>query len=186
MSGQLRKRAYCRQSLAADTPRRNPGNLGSHAANAWPQKKRLLQISRLSFLFLSEAILAIVNLTQHPATAEQKAAGVADLPAEQRAELQQLLTFDAPPTAEDISARAHDIAELACYNGLAEHDSIQPDAAMIGGALWLMAPLAEELRARGVKPVFAFTRREAEEQPQADGSVKKVAVFRHAGFVEAV
>ena len=130
--------------------------------------------------------MAIVNLTQHPATAEQKAAGVADLPAEQRAELQTLLTFDAPPTAEDIRARAHDIAELACYNGLAEHDSIQPDAAMIGGALWLMAPLAEELRARSVKPVFAFSRRETVEEPQPDGTVKKTAVFRHAGWVEAV
>lgn len=118
----------------------------------------------------------IINLTQHAATAEQMAAGVADLPAAQRAKLQQLLTFDAPPTAEEIRARAETVALLA----------VGHEAAMLGGALWLMGPLTAALRAAGVRPVFAFTCREAEEQPQADGSVKKVAVFRHAGFVEAV
>ena len=58
--------------------------------------------------------------------------------------------------------------------------------AMIGGALWLMAPLAAALREQGIEAVFAFSVRETEEQKQADGSVRKVAVFRHAGFVPAV
>lgn len=57
---------------------------------------------------------------------------------------------------------------------------------MIGGALWLMAPLAAELRDRGIEPVFAFAVRDTEEQIQPDGSVRKVAVFRHTGFVQAI
>jgi hypothetical protein len=57
---------------------------------------------------------------------------------------------------------------------------------MIGGALWLMPALATELMDHEIEPVFAFTKRETEEQPQPDGSVRKVAVFRHAGFVPVV
>ena len=120
--------------------------------------------------------MSIINLTQHAATAEQLAAGVVDSPADQKAALQVMLTFDDIPSADDIHARAAVVAALAKGH----------KAAMIGGALWLMGPLTAALRAAGVRPVFAFTRREAVEQAQADGSVKKVAVFRHAGFVEAV
>ena len=130
----------------------------------------------------------IINLTQHQASAEQVAVGVADLPAEMRECLQAALTFDACPTAEEIRERAEIVAELACYNGLSgdDGDSPMPDQAMIGGALWLMAPLAAALRVRGIDPVFAFSVRETEEQGQADGSVRKVTVFRHAGFVPAI
>jgi hypothetical protein len=49
-----------------------------------------------------------------------------------------------------------------------------------------MAPLAAELRGRGIEPVFAFSVRETGEQKKPDGSVRKVAVFRHTGFVPAV
>lgn len=61
--------------------------------------------------------MKIVNLTQHAGTAEQLAAGVADLGATSL-ELKRLLTFDSLPTREEIEARA----------------------AMIGGAPFLMAP----------------------------------------------
>ena len=130
----------------------------------------------------------IINLTQHPASADQIATGVVDLVGDELVTLKRALTFDACPTAEEISERAEFVAELACYNGLGgdDGDSPMPRQAMIGGALWLMAPLAAELRARSVEPVFAFSVRETEEQKQADGSVRKVAVFRHAGFVPAV
>ena len=49
-----------------------------------------------------------------------------------------------------------------------------------------MADLAKELRLRSIEPVFAFSVRETEEKVQPDGSVKKVAIFRHAGFVQAL
>lgn len=130
----------------------------------------------------------ILNLTQHPASADQIAVGVTDLTGESLAQIKKALTFDACPTADEISERAEFVAELACYNGLGgdDGDSPMPDQAMIGGALWLMAPLATELRGRGIEPVFAFSVRETVEQQQADGSVRKVAVFRHAGFAPAV
>lgn len=140
--------------------------------------------------------MATMNLTQHAATADQLAAGVFDLPAAARADLQVLLTFGELPDEQEIRARAEQIAGLAALNASAEDrsddDGVQGDAggfalhAMIGGALWLMAPLAAALREQGIEPVFAFSVRETEEQVQPDGSVRKVAVFRHAGFVPAV
>lgn len=63
---------------------------------------------------------------------------------------------------------------------------ILPDAAMIGGAMWLMAPLAAAVEARGIEALFAFSRRESVEEPHADGSIRKTAIFRHVGFVPAV
>lgn len=134
--------------------------------------------------------MSTLNLTQHPATPEQLAAGVIDLPAEAREFLAVRLTFGALPDAREILERAADIASLAASLASAEdrEDDVTgfADAAMIGGAMWLMAPLAAELSARGISPVFAFSVRETEEQAQPDGSVRKTAVFRHAGFVHAV
>lgn len=124
----------------------------------------------------------IINLTQHEASRDQIAAGVFDLPAAARAELQSLLTFGELPDRQEIRTRAERIADLAALHAA----SVSAKRAMIGGALWLMAPLAAALRKRGIEPLFAFSVRETEEQRQADGSVRKVAVFRHAGFVPAV
>ena len=124
--------------------------------------------------------MKIINLTQHPAAAEQVAAGVFDLTGEAREKLVSLLNFSTLPTEQKILDRAHDIALLVAL----EHETCQ--TAMIGGALWLMAPLARELREQGIEPFFAFTSREAVEEKQADGSIRKTAVFRHAGFVPAV
>lgn len=135
----------------------------------------------------------IINLTQHTASAEQIAAGVQDLPAEQRGALVEALTFESLPTADEILAAAEAVAELAVaelavQNGLGDDclDSPAPESAMIGGALWLMAPLADALRRRGVQPLFAFSQRESVESAQSDGSVRKTTIFRHVGFVPAV
>ncbi len=124
----------------------------------------------------------ILNLTQHPASGEQIAAGVTDLPSDRRATLIALLTFDDLPTAEEIADAAEEIALLA-DDHLPENGD---PAAMIGGAPWLMAPLETALRRHLIRPIYAFSRRESVEQIQTDGSVRKVNVFRHAGFVAAV
>lgn len=126
----------------------------------------------------------ILNLTQHPGTPEQ---GVTDLIGEELAALKTALTFDTIPTAQEITERAEYIAELACMNGLGgEDDDPIPTRAMIGGAPYLMAPLERALRNVGIDPLYAFSTRESVEQVQAqDGSVRKVNVFRHAGFVPA-
>jgi hypothetical protein len=126
----------------------------------------------------------ILNLTQHLATPEQIEAGVVDLPAEMRDRLVEALTFNELPAPEEILGRAAQLAELAV--SYCDKSGPYPPDAMIGGAMWLMGPLALELRLRGIEPMFAFSVRETEEVAQPDGTVKKVSVFRHAGFVPAV
>ena len=137
----------------------------------------------------------ILNLTQHTATPEQQAAGVIDLSEPELSKLRRLLTFETLPTAEEIFRRAKAIARLAEYEaarrlGLTDvggHPAADLTnhgvSAMIGGAPYLMATLERALRARGIKPLYAFSRRESVEQTMPDGSVRKMAVFRHLGFV---
>lgn len=134
----------------------------------------------------------ILNLTQHAASADQVAAGVIDIGAEDRADLAALLTFDACPTLADVIARAERIAAIAAYadeRTLCDEDSqdgmVRWDRAMIGGAPWLMRPLADALRAEGIEPLFAFSLRESVDSVQPDSSIRKTAVFRHAGWVPA-
>ena len=47
-----------------------------------------------------------------------------------------------------------------------------------------MSALEKALVDYGVCPYYAFSRRESVEEVQADGSVRKTAVFRHAGFIQ--
>lgn len=120
--------------------------------------------------------MRILNLTQHNPSPEQVAAGVFD-PDDKVSIRKDLLTFDDIPTREEINQRAKELAEVALA-----HDA---DGAMIGGASYLMGPLERALSHVGVKPLHSFTRREAGEEKQADGSVRKTQVFRHVGFVVA-
>ena len=52
--------------------------------------------------------------------------------------------------------------------------------AMIGGAPFLMPTLERELRAVGIIPLYAFSKREAVEDPETGA---KTSVFRHIGCV---
>ena len=124
-----------------------------------------------------EMKMTIINLTQHAATAEQLAAGVFDVPNEgARRELLMQLTFNDLPEDGEIVERAEALASIAGAFGAR--------AAMIGGAPYLMSTLERELRDSGVVPLYAFSRRESVEETLPDGSTRKVAVFRHLGFVE--
>ena len=117
-----------------------------------------------------------INLTQHPATPAQIEQGVVRLAEEDERKVRQLLTFNELPTPDEVRERAERIADMAAR--------YEADAAMIGGAPYLMPPLERALRERGIKPLYAFSRREVREEKQDDGSVKKVSVFKHVGFVE--
>lgn len=127
--------------------------------------------------------MAIVNLTQHTPTPEQTAAGVVQDPRMNEGDLgtlTQVLTFASIEEATEQDAlvrRAEALATRAAKAGYT--------AAMIGGAPFFMASLERALRMHGVKPLYAFSQRESVDETQADGSVRKVAVFRHVGFVEA-
>lgn len=114
----------------------------------------------------------IMNLTQHVGTPDQ---GVSE-PAEKGA-VKALLDFSTLPSRGEIADRAEKLAALAVAAGA--------EAAMIGGAPYLMGPLEAALKAAGVRPLYAFSVRESVETTGADGKVVKTAIFRHAGWVEA-
>lgn len=124
----------------------------------------------------------IINLTQHVATQDQIAAGVVEPSAEDKKNIQSLLTFEELPSVEDLEGRAYSLATLVTNMGSANasHHKV-----MIGGAPFFMGRLAAALKAQGHRPVYAFSRRESVDQHQPDGTVRKVAVFKHLGFVGA-
>lgn len=132
--------------------------------------------------------MRILNLTQHPATTEQIAAGVEDLVGESLSELKRLLTFDALPSKREIQRRAESIARLAVewnYEVCDEDFATERFThAMIGGAPFLMSALESALMDEFLTPLYAFSVRESVEEVQPDGSVRKINVFRHKGFVE--
>ena len=126
-------------------------------------------------------ILAVLNLTQHPASPEQVAGGVIDIPPSLKSTLAALLTFESLPPMGEVRERAEEIlsllADAEAELGLRFH------AAMLGGAPYLMAPLERALQTHGIMPLYAFSVRTSAEETLPDGSVRKVAVFNHAGFV---
>lgn len=118
----------------------------------------------------------IINLTQHAATDEQAAAGVVE--PQDKTAVHRLLTFDTCPDRDAIRMRAEALAAVARENGA--------KAALVGGAPYLMGPLEAALREAGVRPLYAFSQRAGVvEERQPDGSVRKVQVFRHAGWIWA-
>lgn len=132
-----------------------------------------------------------MNFTQHRCTQEQLDAGILDCPdlRDYRERLSKLLTFDEVPDRELVWQRAVQIVSLfetvACDLGFeyeTDDDSLHP---MIGGAPFLMSHLENAFYDANLKVYYAFSKRESAEQVQEDGSVKKVAVFRHVGVYEA-
>ena len=129
----------------------------------------------------------ILNLTQHLATPDQKEAGVVDMPELLRPRLVKLLTFEKLPDAEEIRQRAISISELICEADAILHpesESLKLGAVMIGGAPYLMPDLQRHCSAY-CAVFYAFSIRESVEKSQPDGSVRKVNIFRHGGFIKA-
>ena len=118
----------------------------------------------------------IINLTQHQATPEQIKAGVIDLTGNALDTLKFNLTFISMLDKKGIVERAERIAALAEAHGYKK--------AMCGGAPYLMGPLEEALRNKGITPVYAFSERISKEETLPDGTVRKVNIFQHRGFIE--
>ena len=137
--------------------------------------------------------MTILNLTQHNATPAQITSGVVDLVGSDKDLLVELLTFNTLPTVEEIESRAQKIAYIASDLMLEEkanwieegldEDDFEEYHAMIGGAPFLMGPLEVALKKFDIIPVYAFSVRDSIDVKQADGSVKKTAVFNHGGFI---
>jgi hypothetical protein len=129
--------------------------------------------------------MQIINLTQHPATQEQKEAGVLDVAPERQKRLHQLLTFEEVPSIHALRARAAQlfhIFEDETLNANWGEKQSWP-CVMIGGAPYLMSHLEECFISEGITVVYAFSQRKSIEEQQADGSVVKRTVFVHEGFV---
>ena len=124
--------------------------------------------------------MAILNLTQHNATATQIEAGIIDLPAELKTALISIITFPATYTKSDLECKARQVLEVVRdYHG---SEVAKTASVMIGGMPSFMPVLERVLSEYGIKVGYACTDRVSEDQVQADGSVKKVAVFKHAGM----
>lgn len=119
--------------------------------------------------------MRILNLTQHPATAEQRESGVFE--PHDKELVKELLTFEDVPSSKDITRRARALRDVALGHKCSK--------VMIGGAPFFMAPLENALTQEGILPLYAFSKREVVEEVLEDGQVKKTAVFRHIGWVEA-
>ena len=129
---------------------------------------------------------SIQNFTQHHPTIEQQALGVYSPP--HHAAIRELLTFETPPDNAELADRARQLAALAARERdsvLSEPNAGKADTVMIGGAVYLMAPLEAAMRARNLKPVYAFAKRVVVERDMPDGTVKKSVVFKHEGFLDA-
>ena len=118
----------------------------------------------------------ILNLTQHKATPSQINEGVVEPDEEIKARIRRLLTFDELPTVKEIERRAEELAKIVEQLGFKK--------AMIGGAPYLIVPLEEALLWRGIQPLYAFSKRQVEEQQLPDGTVIKKQIFKHLGFIE--
>lgn len=131
----------------------------------------------------------VLNFTQHNCTQDQLDAGILEFPAQHRQKLSELLTFDELPASADVWLRATQLtclfervaAELGYTFSAGDESSwLMP---MIGGAPFLMPMLELALHSSDFEVCYAFSRRESVEQVQPDGTVRKVAVFRHVGLV---
>ena len=128
--------------------------------------------------------MSILNLTQHPASPKQVKAGVIDLIGAEREQLIAALTLEAFPSPLMVWERALEIAALAAkWRAGREGVPLYYRRAMIGGAPCLMAPLERALKEHHIEARYAFSLRESVEETRTDGSVEKVSVFRHLGFV---
>ena len=121
--------------------------------------------------------MAILNLTQHNATADQLAAGIIDLPAEFKQELAEIITFPALYTKHDLELRARRvyslILDLPC--------DIPVDGVMIGGMPSFMPVLEKELVECGFRVGYACTERQSVDK-EVDGKIIKTAIFVHVGM----
>ena len=124
--------------------------------------------------------MRILNLTQHAPTKEQKENGVFEPNAEDKEVIREYLTFNNIPSKRNIKMRAKALSDIAFKYNIEQ--GIQK--VLIGGAPYLMSSLERSLIAKGLTPVYAFSKRVSKEITLPSGSVEKKMIFRHEGFIE--
>ena len=79
------------------------------------------------------------------------------------------------PSSPDIRTRAVSLAMIAQTYGTRY--------AWIGGAGYLMPPLEEELKKRGITPVYSWSKRDYRLIVQPDGTQRQEMYRQHGGWV---
>jgi len=123
--------------------------------------------------------MEILNMTQHRATQEQLKDGVFEPKDEDKEIIKSYLTFNDIPSQKNIRMRAKALSDIAFKYHL--EDGIRK--VLIGGAPYLMGALERSLLAKGLTPVYAFSKRVVTEVTLPDGGVEKKSVFKHQGFI---
>lgn len=118
--------------------------------------------------------MAILNLTQHRCTAEQLQDGIENVPSRLKEQLEALLTFPAHYDLTSLVTNAQALVKLTKKLGY--------EAVMLGGMPSFMPILQAEMIKADISVGYARTERVSVDQPQPDGSVRKVSQFRHAGM----
>lgn len=123
--------------------------------------------------------MRILNMTQHTPTPDQIEAGVVQPEQNDADAVKKIITFDEVPTIDEIKSRARTFAELA----QALCTKYECEAVMIGGASYFVAEQEIALWRKHVRFCYAFSKRVVQEKTNPDGTVTKVMIFKHAGFV---
>lgn len=144
----------------------SPDKLRRDFADAWAAIKEYLAQS---------PHLDIINLTQHQAVPQQQQSGIFEPPSEVQTRVRDLLTFETPPSAGQLQQRASELAQIAEQN--------QAQAALIGGAPFLLPYLEKALWRLGIQPAYAFSQRQAQERHKENGEVVKELIFMHEGLI---
>lgn len=123
----------------------------------------------------------MLNITQHVATPVQVSQGVVEPSLEFKTELQKLITFDRSviEQPEIIGVRSQAVVQLIKTH----YPNTQ--RVMVGGALFMMPSLVNELKEAGIEPLFAYSDRVSVDVQNPDGTVSKTVKFEHLGFVRA-
>ena len=122
----------------------------------------------------------LINLTQHALTQEQKDS--VDTTIEPQG-MEVYLNFTEMPTAEIIEDRAYGMFD--CLMQMLPPDVNPEDCTvLLGGAPFFMSACERAATRYGFKYCYAFSKRVSEEVKQPDGTVKKVSVFKHEGWIK--
>lgn len=129
----------------------------------------------------------VVNLTQHDFTNEQiqeiesKGYTIVNPTPDELRNIRQLITFDTLPSQSEMVKVAKFLATFVEEKCQCRKGNLA--TAMIGGAPFFQGVLEMALREKGIRPMYAFSKRVVVENTLPDGSVEKKAIFKHGGFI---
>lgn len=121
--------------------------------------------------------MKIFNLTQHKLSPSQIADGAFEPNEMDKKSIQNLLTFEEAPSVTEMETRANELMEIA-----KKYDA---QGVLLAGAPYFCYYLKIAAEQANLEPMYSFTKREAKEEHQPDGTIKTSYLFNHTGFFKA-